>query len=69
MVVSKTTEIRLRVSPEELEALRDSLSERVHDLSEELAECIDGDSGTHIIEIAGRLRATQAAKCKIDIQG
>ena len=66
---AKTTEIRVRVRLEELEALQESLSKWIYDLSEALAECIDGDSGTQIIEVAGRLRATQAAKCKIDIQG
>jgi hypothetical protein len=67
-MITKTTEIRLRVSVEELDALRDSLEHTAQELSEELAECMDNESSTQIIEVAGRLRATQAARCKIDIQ-
>jgi hypothetical protein len=67
-MITKTTEIRLRVSPEELEALRASLESSAHGLSDELAECMENNSSTQIFEVAGRLKATQAARCKIDIQ-
>lgn len=66
-MVTKTTEIRMRVSTEELDVLRESLEHTAQELSEELVECMEGDS-PNIAEIAARLMAVKAARCKLEIQ-
>lgn len=64
--MGKTVEIRL--NEEELEVLRASIDAESKSLSRKLEERMDGSSDSEIIEVAGRLRAAQAAKYKLDVQ-
>ena len=66
-MISKTTEIRLMISCQELVELKESLDQTVKDLSDELEECIEANSkGT--VGVADKLRAAQSTRCKIKLQ-
>jgi hypothetical protein len=67
VMVSKTKEIKLRVSQEELEIIRECLDKKSRDLSDELSDLADGESTSAIIEVSEKLLAARAARCKIDI--
>lgn len=63
---SKTTELKVTFSDEELEMIRKSLEVRVNELSEELNDSLDGNSTEEVTRLASSIRVAQAARCKID---
>lgn len=62
---SKTIELRLKISEDELMELSDSLERSVKELSDELDEMTDTEDAS---EITDKIRAAQSVRCKIAIQ-
>jgi hypothetical protein len=62
--VSKTIEIRLQITEEELEELRSGMDRKVIELAEEIEEDLEMKS-PDIDEKISRLEAAQNARCKL----
>jgi len=66
-VTSKTTEIRLTFSCDELAELKEGLDQSVRDLSDELEDCIEQHSPM-ATRVADRLQAAQSVRFKLAVQ-
>lgn len=64
---SKTTELKVTFSEEELEMIRESLGSRVNELSDELNNSLDDQPTEEISRLVSNIRVAQAARCKLEI--